>query len=75
MKNRKKITPVTQLTKLLQTREQITVLFETLEPLTEIYREDFCIACIAYIKFGIRRPFDNRIMQVLFTSYCDLLDA
>ena len=75
MKNRKKITPVTQLTKLLQTREQITVLFETLEPLTEIYREDFCIACIAYIKFGIRRPFDNRVMQVLFTSYCDLLDA
>ncbi len=75
MKNRKKITPVAQLTKLLQTREQITVLFETLEPLTEIYREDFCIACIAYIKFGIRRPFDNRVMQVLFTSYCDLLDA
>ena len=75
MKNRKKNTPVAQLTKLLQTREQITVLFETLEPLTEIYREDFCIACIAYIKFGIRRPFDNRVMQVLFTSYCDLLDA
>lgn len=75
MKNRKKITPVAQLIKLLQTREQITVLFETLEPLTEIYREDFCIACIAYIKFGIRRPFDNRVMQVLFTSYCDLLDA
>ena len=75
MKNRQKITPVAQLTKLLQTREQITVLFETLEPLTEIYREDFCIACIAYIKFGIRRPFDNRVMQVLFTSYCDLLDA
>ena len=75
MKNRKKITPVAQLTKLLQMREQITVLFETLEPLTEIYREDFCIACIAYIKFGIRRPFDNRVMQVLFTSYCDLLDA
>ena len=75
MKNRKKITPVAQLTKLLQTREQITILFETLEPLTEIYREDFCIACIAYIKFGIRRPFDNRVMPVLFASYCDLLDA
>lgn len=75
MKPTKKTTPVAQLTKLLQTREQITILFETLEPLTEIYREDFCIACIAYIKFGIRRPFDNRVMQVLFTSYCDLLDA
>lgn len=75
MKNRKKITPVAQLTKLLQTREQITILFETLEPLTEVYREDFCIACIAYIKFGIRRPFENRVMQVLFSSYCDLLDT
>lgn len=75
MKTKKKTTPFAQLVKLLQTREQITVLFETLEPLTEIYREDFCIACIAYIKFGIRRPFDNRVMQVLFTSYCDLLDA
>lgn len=70
----KRITPYVQLTKLLQTREQVTILDETLEPLSEIYREDFCIACIAYIKFGIKRPFENRVMQVLFTSYCDLLD-
>ena len=75
MKPKKKTTPIAQLIKLLQTREQITILHETLEPLTDIYREDFCIACIAYIKFGIRRPFENRVMQVLFTSYCDLLDS
>ena len=75
MKTKKKTTPIAQLIKLLQTREQITILHETLEPLTDIYREDFCIACIAYIKFGIRRPFENRVMQVLFTSYCDLLDS
>lgn len=75
MKTKKKTTPIAQLLKLLQTREQITILHETLEPLTDIYREDFCIASIAYIKFGIRRPFENRVMQVLFTSYCDLLDS
>lgn len=70
----KRTTPYAQLTKLLQTREQVTILYETLEPLTEVYKEDFCIACIAYIKFGIKRPFENRVMQVLFASYCDLLD-
>lgn len=75
MKPKKKTTPIAQLLKLLQTREQITILHETIEPLTDIYREDFCIACIAYIKFGIRRPFENHVMQVLFTSYCDLLDS
>lgn len=70
---KKTITPYAQLTKLLQTREQVTILYETLEPLKEEYKEDFCIACIAYIKFGIRRPFENRVMQVLFASYCELL--
>lgn len=70
-----KTTPIAQLLKLLQTREQIAILHETLEPLTDTYREDFCIACIAYIKFGICRPFENHVMQVLFSSYCDLLDA
>lgn len=70
---KKTITPYAQLTKLLQTREQVTILYETLEPLKEEYKEDFCIACITYIKFGIRRPFENRVMQVLFASYCELL--
>ena len=72
---KKKITPYAQLTKLLQTHEQVTILYETIEPLQQEYKEDFCIACIAYIKFGIRRPFENCVMQVLFASYCDLLDA
>lgn len=71
---RKKATPKTQLLKLLQTREQIHVLHETLEVLNDQSQEDFCIACIAYIKYGIRRPFDNNVLWVLFTSYCDLLD-
>ncbi len=72
---KKKITPDAQLVKLLQTREQINILYGTLEPLKESYREDFCLACIAYIKYGIRRPFENPWMQALFACYCDLLDA
>lgn len=71
---RKKTTPKTQLLKLLQTRDQIHVLHEKLEVLNDQSQEDFCIACIAYIKYGIRRPFDNNVLWVLFTSYCDLLD-
>ena len=70
---KKKITPYAQLTKLLQTHEQVTFLYETIEPLAQEYKEDFCIACIAYIKFGIRRPFENRVMQELYASYCELL--
>lgn len=72
---RKKTTPKTQLLKLLQTRDQIHVLHETLEVLNYQSQEDFCIAAIAYIKYGIRRPFDNNVLWVLFTSYCDLLDC
>ena len=71
---KKKTTPQTQLLKLLQTRDHIRVLHETLEVLNKQSQEDFCIACIAYIKYGIRRPFENNVLWVLFTSYCDLLD-
>lgn len=73
MKNKKE-TPKPQLLKLLQTREQIQVLHETLEVLNKQSQEDFCIAAIAYIKYGVRRPFENRVLWVLFTSYCELLD-
>lgn len=71
---KKRTTPPTQLIKLLQTREQIHVLQETLEVLNDQSQEDFCIAAIAYIKFGIRRPFDNNVLWAFFSSFCDLLD-
>lgn len=70
---KKRITPYAQLFKLLKTREQAAILHETLEPLTEDCKDEFCIACIAYIKWGIRRSFANSVMQVLFLSYCELL--
>lgn len=71
---KKRTSPFSQLFKMLQTQEQKDILFETLEPLKEEYRDDFCLACVAYIRFGIRRYFPNKMMQVLFLSYCDVLD-
>lgn len=71
---KKKLTPFVQLFHLLQTDEQKTILYETIEPLDHLHQDDFCLACVAYIRFGIRRQFQNRVMQVLFTSYCEVLD-
>lgn len=71
---KKRISPFSLLIKMLQTQEQKDILFETLEPLKEEYRYDFCLACVAYIRFGIRRYFPNKMMQVLFLSYCEVLD-
>lgn len=71
---KKKVTPFIQLFRLLQTDEQKTILYETIEPLKDDYRDDFCLSCVAYIRFGIRRHFENRLMNVLFASYCEVLD-
>lgn len=71
---KKKVTPFVQLIRLLQTDEQKTILYETVEPLKDEYRDDFCLSCVAYIRFGIRRHFASRLMNVLFASYCEVLD-
>lgn len=67
-------TPHQQLAPMLQTMEQKVLLGETLAILSRQYQDDFCIACIAYIRFGIKRQFTNNLMNVLFLSYCDVLD-
>lgn len=67
-------TPHQQLSPMLQTIEQKVLLGETLAILNRQYQDDFCIACIAYIRFGIKRQFTNNLMNVLFLSYCDVLD-
>ena len=67
-------TPFSQLFKLLQTQEQKDILIESLQPLLPAYRDDLCLAIIAYIRFGIRRPYTNKFMWALFESYCYLLD-
>ena len=71
---KKKVTPLEQLCRELQTEEQKDVLMETIEPMAPEYRDDFCLACTAYIRFGIRRRFNNHLMNVLFAAYTDLLD-
>lgn len=71
----KRISPFNQLFKLLHTQEQKDILVETLEPLKPEYRDDLCLAFVAYIRFGLRRPFTNKLMTVLFLSYCDVLDS
>lgn len=71
----KKTTPQIQLLKLLQTYEQVHVLHETMEVLNNQSQEDFCIASIAYIKYGIRRPFDNQVLSTFFNAYCNVLDS
>lgn len=71
---KQRLSPVEQLLTLIPTQELKDILFETLEPLKPQYRDDFCLACVAYIRFGIRRCFENRLMRVLLESYCDMLD-
>ena len=72
MKNR--VSPFLQLQRMLQPQKQHDILLMVAEPLSDEYRDDFCLACVAYIRYGIRRHFTNEIMQALFASYCEVLD-
>lgn len=71
---KRKISSYDQLMRLLQNEEQKALLIQTIEPLKPKYVDDFCLACIAYIKFGVRRPFSNMLMWVIFESYLTYLD-
>lgn len=72
MKNR--VSPFLQLQRMLQTQKQHDILLMMAEPLSDEYRDDFCLACVAYIRFGVRRHFPNELMQALFAGYCEVLD-
>ena len=67
--------PEEQLLSLLQTNLQKEILLDNIAPMKKSYSDDFCIACIAYIRYGIKFSFANKTMQILFVSYCDLLDT
>ena len=67
--------PQEQLLSLLQTNLQKEILLDNIAPMKKSYSDDFCIACIAYIRYGIKFSFANKTMQILFVSYCDLLDT
>lgn len=74
MGKRKFITPLDQCLSELQTEAQKHLLMQNLEPLNEQSREDLCLAIVAYIRFGIKRPFGNPLMHVIFTSYIEVID-
>lgn len=57
-----------QLYRLLQTDEQKIALCQYTEPLGHLASDDFCLACVAYIRFGIRRRFENRVMHLILTA-------
>ena len=70
----KKTSPLHQALGLLQTDEQKHLLMQIIEPLNEQCREDLLLAVVAYIRFGIKRPFANPLMQVIFNTYREYLD-
>ncbi len=37
-------------------------------------QEDLCYAMIAYIRFGIERPFESPFMHVIFVSFTELIN-
>lgn len=71
----KKSTPFQQLSRELTNKEEQVILVETLMPLKEDYRDDFCLSVLAYIKFGVPRKFDNHMMQVIYHAFIELLGA
>ena len=71
---KKRLSPFSQLENMLQTQEQKDTLLEIIEPFKDVYRDDFCLASLAYIRFGIRRFFQNKAIQALFNYYCKVLD-
>lgn len=72
---RKRKTPCQQLRGMLQTVEQRFVLSQMLSVMNRRSQDDFCLGCIAYIRYGLRRKFQNRILETMFIIYCeDLLD-
>lgn len=69
----KKITPLAQALSCLTTDAQKHILMQNLDPLNAQAREDICLAIVAYQRFGLKRPFSNPLLQVIFTSFIEIL--
>ena len=65
-------TPQQQLWKML-TDDQREDLREILRRLKKRDQESLCYGVIAFIKFGIRRPFESKFMQLIFNTMILLL--
>lgn len=69
----KHVTPLDQVLSELQTDAQKHILMQNLDPMNAQAREDLCLAIVAYQRFGIKRPFSNPLMHVIFTSFIEIL--
>lgn len=63
------VTPYQQLLPLLATSQQHQALSTLADILQPQYFDDLCLAIIAYIRFGIRRPFHNKAMYAILDAF------
>lgn len=69
----KKISPIDQALSVLELDHQKHILMQNIEPLNEQARVDLCLAIVAYQRFKIKRPFSNPLLQVIYTSFIEIL--
>lgn len=69
----KHVSPLDQALGCLKQDTHKHILVQNLEPLNTQSREDLCLAIVAYVRFGMKRPFANPLMQVIFQSFIELL--
>lgn len=70
----KKATPKDQLIGLLQTQEEVEALILWLEPLIPPCRDDLCLGVVAWMRFRIRRPYPNPLLQMAFDSFVQIVE-
>lgn len=67
----RRLTPQQQLWE-ISNESQHRIFRQVMRRLKKRDQEDLCYGMIAYIRFGVRRPFECPFMQVLFESFIDL---
>lgn len=66
------ITPFQQVWNATSNREH-QLIKPILDPLDLQKKEDICLALMAWLKFGIRRPFADEMLSAILTEIIDLL--
>lgn len=69
----RRISPQQQLWKLTNERQHY-IMRQVFRRIKKRYQDDLCYSTIAYIRFKIRRPFENAFMQSLFEIFIDIVD-
>lgn len=63
-----RVTPQQQVWALLKTDDQKAIIAATLRHLKKRTQEDICYGIIAYLRWGINRPFTDRWLNIQFQS-------